>query len=84
MTQRRPEDEIRPFMAGRIRDEFSDDDDIFALGFVNSLFAIELVVFLEKTFDIKIPNDELTLDNFRTVRSMAAVVERQLASGARV
>jgi acyl carrier protein len=80
---RHPEDEIRPFMATRIRERISDDDDIFALGFVNSLFAIELVVFLEKTFGIRISNDDLTLDNFRTIRSMAAVVERQLASSAR-
>ena len=72
-----PEEQIRAFLTRRIKDSFSDDEDIFSLGFVNSLFAIELVVFLEKTFDIRIVNEELTLDNFRTVRTMAAVVGRQ-------
>lgn len=78
------ERQIHDFIAKRISDQFSDDDDIFALGFVNSLFAIELVVFLEKTFGIKIPNEELTLDNFRTVRTMAAVVDRQRVPAASV
>lgn len=73
------ETQIRAFISNRVHDEFSDDDDIFRLGFVNSLFAIELVVFLEKTFAIKISNEDLTLDNFRTVRSMAGLVERQPA-----
>jgi acyl carrier protein len=59
-----------------------DDEDIFSLGFVNSLFAMELVMFLEKTFDLAIPNDELKIDNFRTVRSMTSLVDRQLVTGA--
>jgi acyl carrier protein len=57
--------------------EFTDSADIFALGFINSLFAMELVLFIEKTFGFTIPNEELRLDNFRTVESMAAVVDRQ-------
>ena len=50
--------------------------DIFQLGFVNSLFAMELVMFVEKTFDVLVPNDELRIDNFRSADSMAALVER--------
>ena len=57
-----------------------DDQDIFALGFVNSLFAMELVMFIEKTFHVRIPNDELKLDNFRTVTRMSELVRRQLVS----
>lgn len=75
----RPADEIRAFVAERIGDSFANDDDIFAMGFVNSLFAIELVAFIEKTFEFRIPNEELTLDNFRTVTAMATVVGRQLS-----
>jgi acyl carrier protein len=74
----RPADGIRAFVAERIGDSFTNDDDIFTMGFVNSLFAIELVAFIEKAFGFRIPNEELTLDNFRTVTTMAAVVERQL------
>jgi acyl carrier protein len=58
-------------------------DDIFALGFVNSMFAMELVVFVETTFGFSVPNDELRLDNFRTADAVADLVERSLRAGAR-
>ena len=68
---------IREFIAGRYpQQEIADDDDIFSLGFVNSLFAMELVVFLEKAFRMTIPNTELQIDNFRTVDAMTALVRR--------
>jgi methoxymalonate biosynthesis acyl carrier protein len=58
-------------------------DDIFALGFVNSLFAMELVVFVETTFGFTVPNEELRLDNFRTADAVADLVERSLQAGVR-
>jgi acyl carrier protein len=57
--------------------QLADEEDIFALGFVNSLFAMELVMFIERTFRLEIPNDELTLDNFRTIKTMAEMIRRQ-------
>jgi methoxymalonate biosynthesis acyl carrier protein len=72
---------IRDFIASRYpKYPFDDGDDIFARGFVNSLFAMELVMFIEKTFDITLGNNELQFDNFRTVKSMAALVARQAVS----
>jgi acyl carrier protein len=72
---------IHEFVQSRIpRATVIDDEDIFAIGFVNSLFAMELVIYLEKEFDLVLPNDELKLDNFRTVTAMAALVERLSAS----
>lgn len=73
--------QIRSFISGRFpRAVLTDEVDIFELGFVNSLFAMELVVFIESKFRITIPNDELTRDNFRTVALMSALVQRQLAT----
>ncbi|MEY9888964.1 methoxymalonate biosynthesis acyl carrier protein [Catenulispora sp. MAP12-49] len=70
--------QIAEFIHGRFpQAEISDSDDIFALGFVNSLFAMELVMFIEKTFSITVPNDELKIDSFRTVELMADLVGRQ-------
>ncbi|MEO3812454.1 acyl carrier protein [Sphaerisporangium sp. B11E5] len=60
--------------------EFAHDQDIFSLGFVNSLFAMELVMFVEKTFGFTVPNEELRIDNFRTIDSIAGLVGRQTAS----
>lgn len=68
---------ITDFISGRFPDlKLEPDDDIFARGFVNSLFAMELVMFLEKTFAFSVPNEVLRLDNFRTVNAMAELVKR--------
>jgi methoxymalonate biosynthesis acyl carrier protein len=65
------------FIEGRFPEiKLADGDDIFALGFVNSLFAMELVLFVETTFSFTIPNEALRLDNFRSVRAMTALVDQ--------
>lgn len=69
--------EIRRFVLDRFpQASLRDDQDIFSLGFVNSLFAMELVLFLERHGGVEIPNKELDLDNFRTVEAMSALVGR--------
>ncbi len=70
--------ELRSFLEARFPQvELADEEDIFALGFVNSLFAMELVLFVERTFRLEIPNEELTLDNFRSIKTMAELIRRQ-------
>ncbi|GCE15663.1 acyl carrier protein [Tengunoibacter tsumagoiensis] len=54
-----------------------DDQDFFAMGFVNSLFAMQLVLFVEKEFGITVDNDDLDIDNFRTIRAIVSLVERK-------
>ncbi len=67
--------QIRQFITDRYpQAQICDDDDIFSLGFINSLFAMELVMFIERTFDISIPNADLQIRNFRTVNAMKTLV----------
>lgn len=54
------------------------DTDLFKGGYVDSLFAIEIVVYLEKEFKIKIKNKDISEKNFRTVSSIAETVEKYL------
>lgn len=68
---------VLDFVRGRYpQAEIGESQDIFSLGFVNSLFAMELVMFIEKEFAITIPNDELRIDNFRTANAMAELIDR--------
>ena len=50
------------------------ETDLFAGGYVNSLFALQAVMFLEKTFSVKIPRKEINKENFSTVRKMAELI----------
>ncbi|MCR8844305.1 phosphopantetheine-binding protein [Paenibacillus sp. SC116] len=77
--------EIRTFIGANIsldNDDvtLSDDDNYFELRFVNSLFAMKLVDFVEQKFDLTIENDELDLKNFSTVNNLVALIDNKLAS----
>ncbi|CAM3015345.1 acyl carrier protein [Saccharomonospora xinjiangensis] len=67
---------ISGFLEQRTKLTWEPDTDLFDSGAVSSLFATELVVFLEETFDIEIVGRDLRLDNFRTVRVMTGLVRR--------
>ena len=57
--------------------EFSDDDNIFQKGFVDSLFAVQLIAYLEKEFEITIDNEDLDINNFHSVNKMISFIERK-------
>jgi methoxymalonate biosynthesis acyl carrier protein len=72
-----PVTRIRAFLFQTLREEsVGDEDDIFATGLVNSLFAMQLVQWLEREFSIEIQDEDLELRNFSTVAALAALVER--------
>ena len=74
-------DRIAQFLKERTRISWEPDADIFESGVVSSLFATELVVFLEEAFDIEIGGRDLRLDNFRTVNLMTGLVQRLREAG---
>ncbi|MBW4477604.1 MAG: acyl carrier protein [Tolypothrix brevis GSE-NOS-MK-07-07A] len=59
--------------------DLQPDEDIFSLGFVNSMFAMQLVLFVEQEFQIVIENEDLEFENFRTINSIANLAERKTA-----
>ena len=76
---------IKEFLSRLMRNhDLKDDEDIFALGFINSLAALQLVQFMEKEFGITVEDEDLDLDNFRTLNSMDEFLERKLTSRAAV
>ena len=73
--------QIRSYLERVIQNaEIKDDDDIFENGFVNSLFAVELVAFTENTFDIEVEDDDLDLANFNSIDALAGFIERKRAA----
>jgi len=55
--------------------EFSDDDHIFRKGFVDSLFAVKLLAYLEQEFNIKIGNQDLNIENFHSVNKIMSFIK---------
>lgn len=81
-----PRESIHSFLSRFFRGyALKDDEDIFSLGFVNSLFAMKLVTFIEAEFETRVEQSDLDIDNFRTVNAMVAFIQRrreEKASGA--
>lgn len=71
---------IRQFLSQFFRNyDLQPDEDIFSAGFVNSMFAMQLVLFIEQEFKINIENDDLDFDNFRTINAMTHFIENKIA-----
>jgi methoxymalonate biosynthesis acyl carrier protein len=47
--------------------EFTDEQDLFATGHVNSLFAVQIVMFVENTLGVPVVDDDLDIANFSSV-----------------
>ena len=57
--------------------DLQDDDHLFESGIVNSLFAIQLMTFLEKSFKIEVTMDDLSMDNFQSINATSLFIERK-------
>ncbi|WP_394846820.1 acyl carrier protein [Pendulispora brunnea] len=76
---------VRKFIQGNVLAQkqnvtLSDDDDIFRLGFVNSMMALKLVTFIEKEFNIKVADDELDISTFSTISQIRQFLQRKLGN----
>jgi methoxymalonate biosynthesis acyl carrier protein len=71
-------EKLRAFLGRHIGGRvIGDDEQIFASGFVNSMFAMQIILFLEKNFQIAIGDEDLELNNFQTINAMVALIERK-------
>lgn len=70
------EEAVLGFLEEKTKVVAKPDQDLFASGLVSSMFAMELVVFLEQSYDVMIIGGDLKLDNFRTVQAMTSLVLR--------
>ena len=71
---------VRDFISSSIAiAQFGDDDNLFERGIVNSLFAVQLMTFVEKTFALDVGVDDLDIENFKSVNATTAFVARKNA-----
>ena len=60
--------------------DFNDDDNIFEMGFVNSLFAMKLVSYIEEDFGVQVDNDDLEISNFNSVDRIVEFIQGKQAA----
>jgi methoxymalonate biosynthesis acyl carrier protein len=57
--------------------DFSDSDNIFQLGVVNSLFAMKLLNFIENHLHVTIDDDDVEIANFATIDNMIKLINKK-------
>jgi acyl carrier protein len=64
-------------------DDIGDDDPLFAGGLgLDSIDALEIVVMLETEFGVKVKNESSARDYFKSISTLAELVETRLAARA--
>jgi acyl carrier protein len=59
---------------------YPDDTSFLEGGIVDSTNVLELVMFAEKSFNIKVDDQDIVPDNFDSVAKLAAYVRRKVPS----
>ena len=73
---------IRNLVFGDEHSVVSDDESFLESGIIDSLAVVELVTFVGEHFGIEIPPDDITPDNFDSVRSVSDYVRRRVGVAA--
>ena len=69
---------VRGFLLSSINmPNINDEDNLFEMGIVNSLFAVQLMTFIEKTFNLEVETDDLDIENFKSVSATTAFVMKK-------
>jgi acyl carrier protein len=79
------DEKIRQYLAETLLIEFGDDPsavaedaNLFESGLIDSFGFVQLVAFLEKTFDIKISDDEVLSDALSSFAKIRSFVETKV------
>jgi methoxymalonate biosynthesis acyl carrier protein len=80
MAEPEVENKIRELLAEFGAEEVAADQDMFASGLVNSLFAMQLVLSLETEFGFEVADEDLDINNFNTVNALVGFVGRKTAA----
>ena len=58
------------------------EDELLLSGLLDSIAIMRLVGFIETDLELPVPPEDVTLENFSSVRAIAQFLESQAASGA--
>jgi len=83
METQQLKESLRGFLQEYIKvADFKDDENIFAAKYVNSLFVMQLILFVEKEFAIRVETEDMELANFCSVDALAAFVDKKQSEAA--
>ncbi|OPY93278.1 MAG: acyl carrier protein [Syntrophaceae bacterium PtaU1.Bin231] len=80
-------DQIRSFILENFivekPEDLADDASMLEKGIMDSTGVLELVAFLESTYEIKVEDEELIPENLDSIRNIVDYLERKLAQSSK-
>lgn len=58
-----------------------EDENLLANGMIDSLGILKLVSFIENRFEVEVPDEDVTVQNFRSLKDIGDYLERRRTGG---
>ena len=65
------------FLFGDTETKFTDDESFMEKGILDSTGILDLILFLEENFEIKVEDDELIPENLDSINNLVAFLGRK-------
>jgi len=76
-------DALRTFITAEIMNDpdypLKNEEELISGGLIDSFSLVELQIFIEQTFDVRVPDTELTAEAIDTINDLVAVIEKTQA-----
>ena len=57
--------------------DLNEDEDLLGTGILDSLSILQLVAFVEERFGIRVPDEDVVYDNFKSINSLVGYLQQQ-------
>jgi methoxymalonate biosynthesis acyl carrier protein len=76
-------EQVRQFVTSHLGEhDIADEEDLFDSGLASSLFAVQIVMWVEKTFHLALTRADLDIARFRSLSAIAAFVDGKQGAAA--
>lgn len=75
-----PKEIVKSYIDQELKDgtsevEVKEEENLLANGIIDSLGVLKLVSFIEHKFNMQIPDEDVTVENFRSLKDIANYLE---------
>lgn len=71
-------EDIITYISTELDVDINESDELLSSGLIDSISIMKLVSFLEESYEVKIPPQDMIIENFNTVESIAQYVSTQI------
>jgi len=70
----------KQLLGGRDKVPLTAEDDLLGSGLIDSMGMMSLIAFVESRFELKVPPQDMTIENFMTVEAISNYLNRRKAA----